>query len=593
MNLSKTALSRDANFLTIIVLSLLVFSETHAQQPKSSLLPIVEAIDSDINLALRRIYTLIPESAGEFKQSDWPIYALALESHARAGQFSKAAIYHDYLKSTLGNVKDAGAVIKIRQALDVYYGHRNLEQSDLENMLEIIKVAAEHDFQSALGHAHIDLGFKYINLGATNIGSSKIESGIALLSSSSDELMRHLGMMYMVDSAINSAAPDFEQIGQQLASIETYFSQHGKKRLLGFLYRVKALYWHKQGEYEKADEVFEKAYEIEPQVGSYRLSVVLRMAQIYAYQARGDLERAIEVAEYGLNLVAGKAPAVYEQRFLKDLSDLYFQKKNSEKHGFYLNELQKLGDYKRSTSLELVALVDKASLEYIQSLEQLKIKNAEVLKRQQLSEQLNLMLAVLIVVGAFGLYFYFRWRSGKIKLDLSMKDPITGAYQRVFLNYNLPAVESRYNRRSNSEQDSTGVIILDCDHFKSINDNHGHDAGDKVLAQFATIINNNIRENDLLIRWGGDEFLVICEGIGLSALRNLSERLRFDVEACTFEYQSELLRLTCSVGYALHESDKAFNFEKLVKIADQHLYQSKAAGRNKVIGGMFVVPSTR
>ncbi len=175
----------------------------------------------------------------------------------------------------------------------------------------------------------------------------------------------------------------------------------------------------------------------------------------------------------------------------------------------------------------------------------------------------------------------------KTKLDLTMKDPLTKAYQRIFLEHNLKAISGRFNRLDPKSDNSTGVIIVDCDNFKLINDKFGHQAGSNILIQFTNILNENLREKDLLIRWGGDEFLIICEDISLKSLDVLSGRLRREVEGYSFPYEAEHIEITSSIGFALHKKGQPFDFDSLVNSADQYLYKSKDSGRNLSIGGFF------
>lgn len=124
-----------------------------------------------------------------------------------------------------------------------------------------------------------------------------------------------------------------------------------------------------------------------------------------------------------------------------------------------------------------------------------------------------------------------------------------------------------------------GVLLIDIDRFKSVNDTHGHLVGDQCLQVVARTLANSVRQKDVMGRWGGEEFLAIVPVLHAEELRALAERLRFLVEASTVPERSDL-RLTISIGAVLARPEDAA--EDLVRRADALLYQSKAQGRNRV-----------
>ncbi|MET0066845.1 MAG: sensor domain-containing diguanylate cyclase [Candidatus Thiodiazotropha sp.] len=121
------------------------------------------------------------------------------------------------------------------------------------------------------------------------------------------------------------------------------------------------------------------------------------------------------------------------------------------------------------------------------------------------------------------------------------------------------------------------IIMIDIDHFKAINDTHGHNTGDKVLRQLCSVISNRVRMTDFVGRWGGEEFLVICSETELSAATELAERLRELVEHTAFDLP---VSLTASFGVSEFRVGEAL--DDLIMRADQHLYLAKQGGRNRV-----------
>jgi diguanylate cyclase (GGDEF)-like protein len=121
------------------------------------------------------------------------------------------------------------------------------------------------------------------------------------------------------------------------------------------------------------------------------------------------------------------------------------------------------------------------------------------------------------------------------------------------------------------------LLMIDIDHFKSVNDSHGHLIGDQVLAEVATVLNRSIRESDVCARYGGEEFGAIIHEAGAEGARTLAERLRQAVEKATF---AGGLKLTVSVGVAATEDPELMT--RLLYAADKALYAAKEAGRNRV-----------
>lgn len=167
-------------------------------------------------------------------------------------------------------------------------------------------------------------------------------------------------------------------------------------------------------------------------------------------------------------------------------------------------------------------------------------------------------------------------------LEMAVTDQLTGLYNRRYLASHLSAMFDRafWTGRSLS------IMILDLDHFKSINDTHGHDVGDRVLQEFAEKIQNSVRGIDLACRYGGEEFLIAMPDTDRNFAEIVAERLRREVESHKIIVNDEgaELRVTVSIGIASTEiGPKDDTAQKLIKRADEALYQAKETGRNQVI----------
>lgn len=133
------------------------------------------------------------------------------------------------------------------------------------------------------------------------------------------------------------------------------------------------------------------------------------------------------------------------------------------------------------------------------------------------------------------------------------------------------------------------LLMMDLDKFKSVNDTHGHVAGDAVLMQLGEIIHQSVRENDLVFRYGGEEFTVILPGTDVRGAAQVAERIRAATEEAVFETGDVDLKLTISVGVAT--CPDAPSIHDLIVAADEALYKAKHQGRNQVVVSDKVFPA--
>jgi diguanylate cyclase (GGDEF)-like protein len=167
----------------------------------------------------------------------------------------------------------------------------------------------------------------------------------------------------------------------------------------------------------------------------------------------------------------------------------------------------------------------------------------------------------------------------------ALYDPLTGACNKRHMIERLQA-EVSYARRHATP---LSLLMLDIDRFKSINDTHGHLAGDHVLATLGQIVSGALRAEDLFARYGGEEFAILCRGTTADAALTLAERLRSRVESFAFEYQGRPIPVTVSVGIAawFEQPDSG---TQLVADADEALLKAKNTGRNRVVVRAFRRP---
>ncbi|BDY11791.1 diguanylate cyclase [Hydrogenimonas cancrithermarum] len=174
-------------------------------------------------------------------------------------------------------------------------------------------------------------------------------------------------------------------------------------------------------------------------------------------------------------------------------------------------------------------------------------------------------IAVLLVFGYAQVYYYYKGRK------ISFIDPLTGAYNRKFL----------YEVLSNTDYSKYKIIMYDVDYFKQVNDTYGHEVGDRVLQHLTKRIQKQLRHEDYLIRFGGEEFIVFLNTPDEFETIYVAKRLKQSIESSPFVSDEKIIHITISLGINTDLSS-ASNLDDAIEIADRQLYCAKHAGRNRI-----------
>lgn len=173
--------------------------------------------------------------------------------------------------------------------------------------------------------------------------------------------------------------------------------------------------------------------------------------------------------------------------------------------------------------------------------------------------------------------------------EMSVTDTLTGLHNRRFLEQTLPMMLAHLTRRrAESDRDLViGVLLLDIDHFKSINDRYGHAAGDRVLQHAAAALRASVRDGEFVLRWGGEEFLAVIDVVERGKLEDIARRLHQAIgrscEGLQLTPGDVFAGISCSIGYAAMPlaANTQPAWEETIQLADAALYQAKTAGRNR------------
>ncbi len=162
--------------------------------------------------------------------------------------------------------------------------------------------------------------------------------------------------------------------------------------------------------------------------------------------------------------------------------------------------------------------------------------------------------------------------------DFSTKDPLTKVFNRAFLEKIAPKIIANEMR----DQRSWGALMVDVDYFKKVNDLYGHPAGDAVLQNVAKMLQHITRDGDFVIRYGGEEFLVLVFNINISDIEKLAQRYRTAIASTETIYCDRKISVTASIGVCFVPGNSAMQIDEVIILADKVLYRAKDRGRNRV-----------
>ncbi|HZX27054.1 MAG TPA: diguanylate cyclase, partial [Telluria sp.] len=302
------------------------------------------------------------------------------------------------------------------------------------------------------------------------------------------------------------------------------------------------------------------------------------------YEQQGDKPSLQAImAEYGsaLERVGDMAGAVKAYHRERALSNELFEKQRQKA----IWEMQeKYETEKKQKQIELLRRENQ-------------VKGAE-LDNRRLQQRVWWLLAVVfalvaVIVGL--LYRKVRQTNAQLEvknLELkqqSSRDPLTALYnRRHFQDFMRNHAENERRGTGLQGEEIVGALfLLDVDHFKHVNDTYGHAAGDAVLRMIAESLRVILRETDMIVRWGGEEFLAFLPAIPRSGIEEIARRLLSGISAHTIDYQDTKISVNVSIGFApfpLVPGSQPLPWERAVNLVDMALYLAKAHGRNRAYG---------
>ena len=426
------------------------------------------------------------------------------------------------------------------------------------------------------------LALSYIQLDLFQLAVEPLQMALTLARETKNYDGEFLATLYLICVRIN-----LPETSPQETDKLTIVAENIPSRLNidnGYLHRFKGVVQQQLGSFSAAEKWLKLALNKAESDHDVRLlqSVSKNLAELYVETNKPllALDYAITSLRYNNKMPHSNDSAAI-QYLLSNIYQLMGDDNNSLKYLRAYADIQLLAN--ATNTISLVTTMDKRIDNIISQQKYAELNNSLLMNKILVEENKNkqqqsifIIIALALVVCFFIIVFLVHHRMLKAQVVTSMKDGLTGLYCRSYLKSYLPAVQSRFERETDPDL-SLGALIIDCDDFKFINDTFGHAGGDKALKAIVNTITTQIR-------WGGDEFVLICESVSHSQIRELAKRIIRSINDLLIEYDQATLSVTISAGYALHDKNEKFNFDELIKAADDFLLTTKRSGKNNYLG---------
>lgn len=309
----------------------------------------------------------------------------------------------------------------------------------------------------------------------------------------------------------------------------------------------------------KAEEYYDNALEEYAFYGGKYYILLTRSRLLFA---EGKVDKALSLLE---NLFTLEELSSYglENDVCQLLKECYQKTDNTRK-------LSEINEHIINLDKEFMNTIKKEYLQFSEYYEE----NTQLQNHASHLKKFTALLIFVIVIGTIFLiaimiiFFIFA--------RMSILDSLTGVYNRKKLNQ----LSKRYEKHGTPAR--LGVIMVDIDYFKKYNDSYGHPAGDEVLFKTARTLASSIRKRDILIRYGGEEFLILIPGIDYEIAKAICTRLQESIREARLPHHASPISdfITLSIGMAYQKESSSYSFEELLSKADECLYSSKDNGRN-------------
>lgn len=493
-----------------------------------------------------------------------------------------------------------------------YYGHNLISRiyadwNRYDDALRHLLLAQDavnetNDERTPIRQQYLDYSIAIIQSELKNWEGSLKTINKAIQSAKQNDLEYDLPDFYLHKSYVEAGMDDRDASLKSLQEAYKAAIKDGRKYLLPVILNNFGDHYMYEEEWEEARSHLREALELAEEVEDIWMAQTIHFNLGFIDVHQGNTEAGLEEMREAVEFYREEGIKTEVEGLLGELAEAY------EFAGQYQNQAETL---KQQMELmeELYQSDQQKNLANLQQLYESKDKEQqiELLERQnelkqkllEINEQRNLIWLLLGLVAVFASVFVFlmyrKARRANLRLkeannllaDQSRRDPLTGLWNRRALQEEMDARKKHGERRATSVH-SDGLILLDIDFFKRINDKYGHAAGDKVLTEISQRLQKECRASDKLIRWGGEEFLFLVRNVDGADLEEMSERILKEIAKEPVIYEGKEIFVTTTIGFIRLPfagiPEQKMDWEKVLQIADMALYMGKAHGRNRACG---------
>ncbi|NKF49023.1 diguanylate cyclase [Shewanella sp. WXL01] len=546
-------------------------NEVMAAAAKASMLSYMEDIPEALSLINR--YLPIAQT-NHYKSTEIRLRLAYLTASDAMGQSDEALQQIQHLLDLIPTISDQTQIGRVYLSIAEYqYAQRDFGES-LTYMQKAYQLFAASDHKVKLSDTLNALANLYNALGDRQSAISYYQQALAMKQELKDDystavIAYNLGTTYSQDRQFDLAkqtlALTIELTEKTKDDVGTALAQMG---IAGI-----AL---KQGKTAKAIELFSIAKSSFEQIGVARGCFQATLGLHDAFYQTQQYQRAREQLE-DLQQLAQQL----------DLDDFYAKVSKREADNAAIK-----GDFEQAY-IKLLSFheqtVDKYEQEKQGNIQQLKVRfDTEIAQQQnqllqkqnqvkqlQIEQQSNQRLVLILAVLVGGIMLFYQFRNRQFYRNLAMKDSLTSAANRR-------AIISSGKQKCACETNSTTVVLVDLDNFKSINDTYGHDTGDEVLIAFAHACRQTMRKHDEFGRYGGEEWLLLLDRASeqdvIAVMRRIHNTL--NKQALNGYPKDKVINFSC--GVAVNPAHESHRLDTLINLADERLYQAKQSGRNAI-----------
>jgi len=549
-------------------------------------------------------------------------YALQVEAYRYSGHESKAhaAIDEGLRFAELADSKTAKTLLRINQTwyflqrgqlrqanTSVIYARENAKasgNSDLQIEADILHAQVMQN-TGDIAHAlqtleqlnrnaytahprlqvefHALIGSIYLDVGANDIGLEHIQNAL-------DISREHLGqwdvsvLEYNLATAYQAAENDEKARQHFETALEISKAINDDLGVAYALFQMASIDI-KNESYQQGLERLNQAMPQFKSAGAHPMEAQSRLAMVSAYLGTNELEKALAQLEAASSVINTLADNQLYQTLNERWSEYYQSKENYkaalERYKTSVNYMQKVQEQTQDKQVqEIMVRLEIKEQETTNEL----LKKENQLQQLELQEQQTsyyllvwIIISGLLVVIIVSAFLYQQWRARKNFAELALKDDLTNAPNRRA----IVRICKKGLEQAREQQRQLALAVVDFDYFKAINDQFGHDVGDRVLQRFAEVAKLSLRDQDNFGRLGGEEWLLVFFDVSKEDAKNIFERITKEMNSKPISGLPEDYRITFSMGFTnAHPED---SFDSLYKRADDVLFEAKDKGRERLV----------